>query len=706
IHLANLFGKDKLSHDERIAFVDENTANIMAAADHPVPDAFLNDEPGAVRPWWLDADSPWQALAACIEYTAAMRAPDPAAYVSNLHIHQDGTCNGLQHYAAMGRDRKGAREVNLASSDRPQDVYTGILRVTERIIDEDAARGVLEAQQLQNKLNRKIVKQTVMTNVYGVTLIGAKEQIAARLREVKDENGEHVFDIIHVSRLALYLAKKIFASLGEMFTHAQETQNWLNESARRIASSMTRAALADTIKMAADTRKSAALLREAVKQAKVSGKELDHDAVVKLRPDLGPGATRRKRLDKLADKPMTPVAWTTPLNMTVMQPYRKTVTRRIATNLQNMNIQDTNIPSQVNSQKQKTAFPPNFVHSLDASHMVLSAIECKVAGLVFASVHDSYWTHACDVDKMNAILREQFVKMHKQPIMERLKAEFEQRYSDHMVPMAVYDYVNSYSFDKDGALNGGEKRLSKSTREKQEALVEAELARRNLEACEGDAEDAVLSGPDDLVQMQIEENEARLSDSMEPIDLKSVELIDPVEDVVGAARQADLIAYSQRYNSTRIKDEEKELKEEYKVRISQLRKYITQKTKEATRVKKAVQSKAEIIIAPADMAAVEAGTVTKETLAEYLVMLRAERDELIKNLADKYPVKFDRQITITVSPAHDAKKFEQIETMIKQGKLAGRLVKTHRFEQLKFDDLPAHGDFNIDEVLESPYFFS
>ncbi|KAJ2418506.1 DNA-directed RNA polymerase, partial [Coemansia sp. RSA 2524] len=449
-----------MSHDERIAFVEENKAKIMAAADDPIPAAFLNDEPGAVRPWWLDADSPWQALAACIEYTDAVRSPDPAAYISHLHIHQDGTCNGLQHYAAMGRDSKGAHEVNLATSDRPQDVYSGILRVAERYVNEDAELGVEEALQLKNRLTRKIVKQTVMTNVYGVTLMGAKEQIIARLREVKDENGAHVFDIMNLSKLALYLAKKIFASLGEMFTQAQETQNWLNESARRISSSMTRAALADTIKMAADARKSSARLRTAVKQAKAAGETLDCDEVLELWPDLGPGAMRRKRLDTLADKPMTPVAWTTPLGMTVLQPYRKMVTRRVATNLQNINVHDVNMPAQINSQKQKTAFPPNFVHSLDASHMVLSAIECKVAGLVFASVHDSYWTHACDVDKMNSILREQFVKMHKQPIMANVKAEFEQRYSDHMVPIVVWDYVNSFSFEKNGELKGSQRRLS------------------------------------------------------------------------------------------------------------------------------------------------------------------------------------------------------------------------------------------------------
>ena len=47
------------------------------------------------------------------------------------------------------------------------------------------------------------------------------------------------------------------------------------------------------------------------------------------------------------------------------------------------------------------------------------------AGLAFAGVHDSFWTHAADVPAMNRILREQFVAMHSQPLLEQLR--------DHLV---------------------------------------------------------------------------------------------------------------------------------------------------------------------------------------------------------------------------------------------------------------------------------
>ena len=40
---------------------------------------------------------------------------------------------------------------------------------------------------------------------------------------------------------------------------------------------------------------------------------------------------------------------------------------------------------------------------------------------IIAGVHDSYWTHACDVDEMNRILREKFVELYEAPILENVK---------------------------------------------------------------------------------------------------------------------------------------------------------------------------------------------------------------------------------------------------------------------------------------------
>jgi DNA-directed RNA polymerase len=75
----------------------------------------------------------------------------------------------------------------------------------------------------------------------------------------------------------------------------------------------------------------------------------------------------------------------------------------------------------ISAAKQRMGFPPNFVHSLDASHMILTSLRCRDAGITFASVHDSFWTHAADTDIMNTFIREEFYSMYQEPILERLR---------------------------------------------------------------------------------------------------------------------------------------------------------------------------------------------------------------------------------------------------------------------------------------------
>lgn len=53
--------------------------------------------------------------------------------------------------------------------------------------------------------------------------------------------------------------------------------------------------------------------------------------------------------------------------------------------------------------KQKNAFAPNFIHSLDSCHMMLTSLYCEQAGITFMSVHDCFWTHPCTVDIMNKV---------------------------------------------------------------------------------------------------------------------------------------------------------------------------------------------------------------------------------------------------------------------------------------------------------------
>lgn len=63
--------------------------------------------------FWRDAESPFQFLGAAMELVDALESPNPELFESFIPVHQDGSCNGLQHYAALGRDAFGGSQVNL-----------------------------------------------------------------------------------------------------------------------------------------------------------------------------------------------------------------------------------------------------------------------------------------------------------------------------------------------------------------------------------------------------------------------------------------------------------------------------------------------------------------------------------------------------------------------------------------------------------------
>lgn len=63
-----------------------------------------------------------------------------------------------------------------------QDVYSDVALLVEAEREKDAAKGNQVAKVLEGHVKRKVIKQTVMTTVYGVTRYGARLQIEKQLK--------------------------------------------------------------------------------------------------------------------------------------------------------------------------------------------------------------------------------------------------------------------------------------------------------------------------------------------------------------------------------------------------------------------------------------------------------------------------------------------------------------------------------------------
>jgi DNA-directed RNA polymerase len=127
-HGPNLFGHgvDKMSLSARESWglfiaegADDDEFNVHKVADNPIGNDF-----------WKQTDKPWQFLAWCFEYSAALRHPEgPENFVSTLPVAIDGSCNGLQHLSAVMRDEVGGPLVNIRTAEDfedPEDVYEAI----------------------------------------------------------------------------------------------------------------------------------------------------------------------------------------------------------------------------------------------------------------------------------------------------------------------------------------------------------------------------------------------------------------------------------------------------------------------------------------------------------------------------------------------------------------------------------------------------
>jgi DNA-directed RNA polymerase, mitochondrial len=130
--VAKAFGKDKLPWPDRVQWTEANEAMLRRITEDPL---------GNRQEWEGEADKLWSALAAAREWIAYLDSGRSPEFVTTLPIFIDGTCNGLQHFAALSRDPDLARLVNLAPSDSPQDIYQDVAEAALQDIQHKAKHG-------------------------------------------------------------------------------------------------------------------------------------------------------------------------------------------------------------------------------------------------------------------------------------------------------------------------------------------------------------------------------------------------------------------------------------------------------------------------------------------------------------------------------------------------------------------------------------
>jgi DNA-directed RNA polymerase len=123
---------------------------------------------------------------------------------------------------------------------------------------------------------------------------------------------------------------------------------------------------------------------------------------------------------RIASEDGLPIRWEAPNGFPVVQDYREQSGSGSTTEITGQRIQLmlTRDGDKLDKRRQAQGIAPNFVHSLDASHMMETVCMALDHGITaFAMVHDSYGAHAGHADTLNRLLREAFVEMYRGDVL-------------------------------------------------------------------------------------------------------------------------------------------------------------------------------------------------------------------------------------------------------------------------------------------------
>lgn len=336
---ANRFGFDKAPLDARVAWVEDRRELLCAVADDPSSNRA-----------WCEADAPFQFLAWCFEYASFVRSPE--TFVSHLPLGQDGSCNGLQHFSAILRDRVGGSATNLIPAAAQQDIYRLVAERTAALVAEepdDAESGALAYRWKRHTLTRGLVKRSVMTLPYGSTRYSCADFITS---EYLQAGMAPEFAKTEYAAAANWLSHRVWAAIGDVVIAAREAMAWLQ-------------------------RQSDDLMRK--------------EATAELH-------------------------WRSPSGFMVRQRYHKVDSIQIETRLVGGVRIRTRLGQQTEEadpRRHHNGIAPNFIHACDAAHLHLLVNAAQAAGIEFlAMIHDDYGTLAADTETLQRLIRETFVQMY------------------------------------------------------------------------------------------------------------------------------------------------------------------------------------------------------------------------------------------------------------------------------------------------------
>jgi DNA-directed RNA polymerase, mitochondrial len=119
---------------------------------------------------------------------------------------------------------------------------------------------------------------------------------------------------------------------------------------------------------------------------------------------------------KLAAEKGKPLRLTTPLGLPVINIYQPAKVKNLSVVVNDGRRSVKLVVGDkdgINKEKAANAIAANFVHSIDAARLQLVALAAAKEGIEIVTVHDCFGTIAPHAGRLNEIIRDQFVDLHK-----------------------------------------------------------------------------------------------------------------------------------------------------------------------------------------------------------------------------------------------------------------------------------------------------
>ena len=180
VHIANCFGQDKLSFEDRVEWVNDNSEMLQKIGYDPLGSTKEIKELG------LEAEqkTKWQGVAACVEYSRYCDYVDQEGteegFETDLIIGLDSTSSGTQLLTIFGRDHVVAPYVNVSAplENKVGDFYTFLSNYLRPKLEEHRGTSKTLDAVLDDwkKHARKLSKRNSMTFSYSGTKWGFGQQ--------------------------------------------------------------------------------------------------------------------------------------------------------------------------------------------------------------------------------------------------------------------------------------------------------------------------------------------------------------------------------------------------------------------------------------------------------------------------------------------------------------------------------------------------